>query len=410
MCLCVFNYSCKKKFDLPPAQAAPAVSGYIKIDSIYKRYADYYLFTAPPLSNWYKFSGDINLECVVTADETSGNIYKTVFVEDATGALQIKLLNAGGLAVGDKIRINLNGAILNDYGDMVQLDSIDIEKRVVKLSSGNPVTPTKVTFNQLNSFNSYGHSAYQSRLVVIDSVEFVAGEKGLLFADAIGKNSIDRILLNSNGDQVIVRSSGYSNFANAVIPCGKGSMTVIAGQYRSDIQLTIRNFNEVKLSNDGCPILVSTFNDGNIFNGGWINYKVSGNVNWTYGSYNGRSYAQISNYSGGGNSACETWFISPSMNLNSAASPRFSFQSAYNFTGPSLEVYVSTNYSSGDPNLATWTLLSPALSGGGYNWVNSGNISLIPYKSSNTRLAFKYTGTSTTGSTWEIDDVAVFGE
>jgi hypothetical protein len=41
--------------------------------------------------------------------------------------------------------------ILNDYGSMVQLDSVDIEKRVVKLSTGNPVVPTKVSINQLLS-------------------------------------------------------------------------------------------------------------------------------------------------------------------------------------------------------------------------------------------------------------------
>lgn len=407
------NVSCKKKFDLPPLQNPPAVSGYIKIDSIRKCYVNYYLTPGPQLTKWYKFSGDVNLECTVTADERSGNIYKTVYVEDATGALQVKLLNAGGLAVGDKIRINLNGAILNDYGDMVQLDSIDIEKRVVKISAGNPVTPTKVTFNQLKAFNSYGHSPFQSRLVVLDSVEFAAGDKSLLFADAIGKYSIDRFLLNSLKDQVTVRSSGYSNFANAVIPCGKGTMTVIAGQYGTnieDVQLTIRDFSEVKLSNNGCPILISTFNSGDIYKGGWTNYNVSGTVNWVSGSYSGRNYAEISNYINFANQACETWFISPAMNIAGAASPRVSFETAYNFSGPTLEVYVSTNYSSGDPNAATWVNLNPALSGGGYNWVNSGNISLNSYKSANTRIAFKYTGTSTSGSRWEIDDVAVFGE
>ncbi|MFO0436071.1 MAG: choice-of-anchor J domain-containing protein, partial [Sphingobacteriaceae bacterium] len=120
-------------------------------------------------------------------------------------------------------------------------------------------------------------------------------------------------------------------------------------------------------------------------------------------------YIQISNYFGS-NVACETWLISPSMNLNSEASPRLVFKSAYNYSGPALQVLVSTNYSSGDPNAATWTALSPALSGGSWNWVKSGNVSLSAYKSANTRIAFKYTGTNTSGSTWEIDDVAIFGQ
>ncbi|MBP9068768.1 MAG: choice-of-anchor J domain-containing protein [Bacteroidia bacterium] len=407
----LINVSCKKKFDLPPVKDPPAMSGYIKIDSIRKCYEDYYLSGGPQQTKWYKFLGDVNLECTVTADEESGNIYKTVYVEDATGALQVKLLNAGGLAVGDKIRINLNGVILNDYGSMVQLDSVDIEKRVVKLSTGNPVVPTKVSINQLLSFDVNGHTPFQSRLVIIDSVEFTPGNKNKPFADAIGKNSIDRYISGTScgSPLVSVRSSGYSNFASNLTPCGKGTMTLIVSQYNSDLQFTIRDFNEVKLTSGGCPIIMADF-DEDIFKGGWINYNVTGNVNWVSGTYSGRKYAEISNYINFANQACETWFISPSMNIAAAASPRLSFESAYNFSGPTLEVYVSTNYSSGNPNAATWVNLNPTLSGGSYNWVNSCNISLNSYKSANTRIAFKYTGTATSGSRWEIDDVAVFGE
>lgn len=406
----LLNISCKKKFDLPPVPNAPALSGYIKIDSIRKCYVNYYLSGGPQLTKWYKFSGDVNLECTVTADEKSGNIYKTVFVEDGTGALQVKLLNAGGLAVGDKIRINLNGAILNDYGSMVQLDSIDIEKRVVKLSAGNPVIPTKVTFNQLLNFDGNNHTPFQSRLVVVDSVEFSPGSKNKMFADAVGKYSIDRLLTSPGSNvPVAVRSSGYSNFASNLTPCGKGTMTLIVGQYNSDLQFTIRDFNEVKLASGGCPIIMADF-ENSIFEGGWTNYNVAGTVNWVSGSFGGRKYAEISNYINFANQACETWFISPAMNLVGAANPRLSFESAFNFSGPTLQVYVSTDYSSGNPNAATWVNLNPILSGGSYNWVNSGNISLSAYKSTNTRIAFKYTGTSTSGSRWEIDDVAVFGE
>lgn len=404
------NVSCKKKFDLPPVPNPPPVSGYIKIDSIRKCYVNYYLSGGPQLTKWYKFSGDVNLECIVTADEESGNIYKTVYVEDATGALQVKLLNAGGLAVGDKIRINLNGAILNDYGSMVQLDSIDIEKRVVKLSAGNPVVPTKVTFNQLLNFDGNGHTRFQSRLVVVDSVEFSPGSKNKVFADAVGKYSIDRMLVNSANTAVAVRSSGYSNFASNLTPCGKGTMTLIVSQYNNDLQFTIRDFNEVKLASGGCPIIMADFEGSNVLAGGWINYNVSGAVNWVAGNYNGRNYAEISNYVAGNNLPCVTWLISPAMNLSATSNPRLSFESAYNFAGPALEVYVSTNYNSGNPQAATWVLLNPTLSGGSFNWVNSGVISLSSYKSTNTRIGFRYGGTSTDGSRWEIDDVAVFAE
>jgi len=401
--------SCKKKFEEPDVKAPPAISGYIKIDSIFKTFDAYYITASTAPTKLFKFSGDVNLECIVTADETSGNIYKTVFVEDATGAITIKLLNGGGLNVGDKIRVNLNGVILNNYGDMVQLDSVNIEKSIVKVNSGNLVVPTKVTFNQLLSLNGMGRSPFQSRLVVIDSVEFAAGDKMETFADPIRRYSLDRFLFNSFGDAVILRSSGYANFAGAAIPCGKGTMTVIAGQYNSDVQLTLRNYNEVKMTNTRCPFIIKSFNNEGVLSKGWINYRVLGTIDWASDEYNGQKFGKISNYVSG-NIACETWYISPPMNITNATNPTLSFISAQNYTGPALKVYVATDYNSGNPNAATWTDLNPNLSTGSWNWVSSGVISLGSYKSVNTRIAFKYTGTSSSGPTWEIDDIAVYTE
>lgn len=404
----LFN-ACKKEFDLPPKKSDPAVSGYIKIDSIYKVYTKHYK-TPPSPTTMYRFPDDVNLECVVTADETSGNIYKGVYVEDGTGALKINLTDFGGLYVGDKIRINLKGALLNDYGRVVQLDSINIEKRVVKLSSGNPVVPKKVTFNEFILLNAIGISPMQSRLVLLDSVEFAGGDKGQLFADPVGKNSIDRTLLSADGKQIIVRSSGYANFAGNAIPCGKGTLIAVVGQFNSTIQMIIRDFREVKLAPGGCPLLIKTFNDGSLTGGGWSNVNVNGSVNWKVGSYNGKIYGEISNYSFGSNSACETWLISPAINTSGAANPSFSFETAKNYSGPDLEVFVSTDYNGGSPASASWTKLTPPMSGGSWNWVNSGKLSLTPFKSANTRIGFKYTGTNSSGSTWELDDITVYAE
>jgi hypothetical protein len=398
--------TCKKKFDLPPDRNI-ANSGSITIDSIVGRYVNHYITNTP--TSFYRFSGDINVTCTVTADEISGNLYKQVFVEDGTGGLQLRLISGYGLNIGDKIRINLNNVLLDAYGMMVQLDSIDIDKRVVKISSGNPVVPVKATFNQLLSMQD-GLSKFQSRLVLLDSVEFAAGDKSQFYSDtSTYKYSIDRTLLNSAQVPVVVRTSGYANFAKNIIPCGKGSIIAVAGQYNSTIQLTIRQLSDVSISYDNCPLVAKTFNDGNITSGGWTNYRASGTIDWAPGNHSGQLYGQISNYVSG-NQPCETWLISPSLNLSTAPSPNLSFQSAYNYSGPTLEVLISTNYNSGDPAVATWIPLSPTLSPGSWTWQGSGKISLSSFKSSNTRIAFKYTGTASSGSTWEIDDIAVYAQ
>ncbi len=397
--------SCKK-YSLPPKKAEPGNTSSITIDSIYKKFNSYYNCGTCNPTKLFKFSGDVTLTCTVTADEVSGNIYKTVYVKDATGGLTVKLINSGGLYVGDQLRINLNGVVLDDYGTTVQLDSIDTEKRITKLSSGNIVTPKKVTMGQLLATNFYAQTAFQGQLVVLDSVEFDVGSKNQLYADPILKTSVDRTLIDAYGKSVTVRSSGYSNFASNFTPCGKGKITAIVTQYKSSIQLTIRDVNEVKFTGGNCPYAAKNFEDNSLTSGGWSTYKVNGNIDWTIGTIGG-SYANISNYSGGGNNLCETWLISPSLNLSAASNPVLNFRSAYNYTGPAIQVYVSTNYISGNPSAATWTLLSPTLSSGSWAWTPSGNVSLAAYKTSNTRVGFKYSGTSSAGSTWEIDDIGV---
>ena len=72
---------------------------------------------------------------------------------------------------------------------------------------------------------------------------------------------------------------------------------------------------------------------------------------------------------------------------------------------------ISTDYSgSGDPNNATWVDLTDQAtwSEGSFNWVGSGNISLNSFNQNGVYLAFKYIGTNSDGSTWEVDDIQIF--
>ncbi len=409
VCTIIVFTACKKKFDLP-AEPAPLVStGKIKIDSIKKIYSLYYFGSSVTPTRAYKFTSDASLFCMVTADESSGSLYKSVFVRDDVGAIKLNFINPGGLAVGDSIQINLNGVLVNDYGKQIQLDSIDLVKHVRKISSGNTVLPTKVTMQQISS----NLSKWESRLIMLDTVEFDNGSKGQPYADAINKVSLDRTIVNKTGATMIVRNSGYANFAALTMPCGKGSLIAVVGQYNGTVQLTLRTASEVVFSGGNCPLLIKNFND-NISSGGWsVAYPTgtmnpSGNIPWTIGTFGGRSYANITNYANFSNKQCESWLLSPALNLSTTNNPILNFVTAKNFNGPLLQIFVSTDYTKGsDPNTATWVPLTATLSTGGFAWTNSGNISLNTYKTNNVTIGFKYSGTSSNGSTWEVDDVAI---
>lgn len=401
--------SCKKEYDLPPVKQISNGS-FINIANIKAKY------TANLI---YKFKADSNLYCVVTADEISGNLYKDIYVKDLTGSIHVKLLNSGGIYIGDSIRINLKGVILNEYNKLIQLDSVDTEKSVVKLASGYNPEPSVLTISQIIA-NTAATNSVQSRLVKINNVEFLTTDQGKTFADAIGKASQNRILKSCTGETLTVRTSGYSNFAANLTPSGNGSIIGIASQYGTTMQLLIRNINEVQLngtlcnstntSNPGSSYLSKNFDDNSITSGGWLLQSVIGSsVTWTTSSFGGQTFGKITNYisTTSVNIACENWLISPVLSLSSSTNPVLSFQNAYKYTGAPLEVYVSTNYSSGLPSSAIWTPLTFILSSGNYVFINSGNISLSAFKSSNVRIGFKYKGSATDGSTWEIDDVIV---
>jgi len=153
------------------------------------------------------------------------------------------------------------------------------------------------------------------------------------------------------------------------------------------------------------------FEDLSITNGGFTTQVVVGTADWFIANYSSNNFAKMSNYSGGSNSVSETWMITPAIDLTTATTPIFSFSSSTQIdvhSGPILEVFTSVDYDgTSDPTTqGTWTTLTPTLSTGNYDWVNSGEIT-VANTSATTFFAFKYTGSATDGATWQIDSVFV---
>uniref|UniRef100_UPI001B800DC6 choice-of-anchor J domain-containing protein n=1 Tax=Thermonema rossianum TaxID=55505 RepID=UPI001B800DC6 len=100
------------------------------------------------------------------------------------------------------------------------------------------------------------------------------------------------------------------------------------------------------------------------------------------------------------------WLISPA--LTTANTSTLSFAYRTKFPGPDLVVKVSTNYSGGDPSLATWTDLVTLTSDESDTWKTQTPIDISAYAGSNTVIAFVYTSSTSGGSArWTIDDFVV---
>jgi len=172
------------------------------------------------------------------------------------------------------------------------------------------------------------------------------------------------------------------------------------------------------ISSINAQYLSKDFDDNSATSGGWTIQEPTpastSSLTWTTSTAGGAptAYGMMKNYNGTGNEVVESWLISPSTDLSGSTTPLLSFKSAVAYDGDALEVLISTNYDgTSDPSSqGTWIALSPTMplnSGTWFEWVSSGNVDLSSYMVNGVYIAFKYTGSSSDGSTWEVDDILV---
>lgn len=401
LALAVVAVACKKEFDTPPERILP-VGSVLTIAELKALYT----------GTRVRFTEPKSVFAVVTADETDGNFYKTISVQDRTGGLTLRLQNSGGLYIGDSIRIYLPGTVLAPYRGLMQLDSIDVDNNIVKQATLVNVAPIDV---ELTDLTLEAMDTLQSRLIRVNNVEFATAEVvSGTWADAVNQSSVSRTLEDCALNTVILRTSGFANYAGNPLPTGKGSIICIAGVYDTDVQLTNRSMTGVNMNGPRCPgqelpFFSKNFADQNLTSGGWTQHALIGTTIWgvqDLGS-SGNFYAYINNFQQG---ASENWYISPAIDITSLSTPKLSFRNACRFTGPLLEVLVSTTYDgTSAPNLPDWTPLSPALdtNAAQYVWTESGLLDISAFSSSNFRVAFRYLGDNGNGRGWEIDDIKI---
>jgi hypothetical protein len=94
--------------------------------------------------------------------------------------------------------------------------------------------------------------AMLSTLIKLENVQFVYCDAGRTYADAVTQYSLNRVLEDCNGNEIILRTSGFADFANARTPTGKGTLVGVLGKYGSDYQLYIRNTDDVVMPDNRC--------------------------------------------------------------------------------------------------------------------------------------------------------------
>ncbi len=368
-----------------------------------------------------QINGNYVLKAKVTANDEAGNLFKYFYVEDATGGIRVNidksdLFRDERFKVGKEVYIkldqlhvgNVNGELqlgqpLN--GSVGRINEADIYKHF--FDSNLPATaviPTERTISQLTNDDV-------GKWIKIKDLQFASTDIGLRFADG---GTTNRTLLDCNGNEILLRTSSYADFAKEKLDTGKGDVYAILSVFNGTYQLWIPKQINADLDNPRC--------DGSILNkqivfadyidnlNNWTPVSVVGTQAWTLQSSNGNGSPSVGmNGFAGGNNANEDWLVSKPISLANAVNPELLFETDVRFTGGApLQVMLTTNYT-GNPATTTWTTLSAAFdtNTGNNTWTTSGFVNLSAYQGQNVVVAFKYTSTTTGSNFWLVDNVRI---
>lgn len=252
----------------------------------------------------------------VVSSDASGNIYKSLVIQDETAALAFSI-NQGSLyneyRLGQEMVVDLTGLYLGYYRGLQQVGSpgepyngqpqlgfmpveywqanaqrdglpdpdfvnetfhdVKVEGETVE----NPYPFGKgycITFSDFDALNDGTLPQLQSQLVEFLNVHFQINEGEETFAPY--QESVNRTLVDDNSKTLTVRNSGYSNFYNQKIPEGRGRVRGILSYYNDSWQIVLRDISDVMVTTKGQeddPFTVTDIIEG----------KYAGMSGWTEG-------------------------------------------------------------------------------------------------------------------------------
>jgi len=329
------------------------------------------------------------------------------------------------LYTGRKVFIKLNGLYFAIVDGSLKIGGL-FEGEVGRISQftyRNNVIPScdEVTEDALVTPMTIAQAESNSalnRLIEIDDVQFLASEVGEVYYDEaldLG-GATNRTIVDVYGANMVFRVSSFANFSGDVIPNESGKIRGVMTKFGDTFQFIPRKSSDIMLTEERMgpltPIYEETFTSN--FNTLWTKFSVTGSQVWTLDTTHGNpgSCAKMSGFSGGAQNN-EDWLISPAYDISSLTNVILTYDTATNFTGNPLQVYISTNYSgSGTPAAATWTeLTTGALSptNSNYVWTASGPVNISDYAGTTVYIAFKYTSNTSAAATWEVDNVKIIG-
>lgn len=378
--------------------------------------------------NGYKqIEKDMMIKAVVTGNDVSGNIYNQVSVQDASGAIIIAI-NGSGLSgylpVGQEILVNLKGLYIGSYKKLPQIGGVNTKLSDGSLGMGkieraiwnehfkilNPgeadastVVPEEFDLTKLTD-PAY-MDANVGKLMTLKKVKFASANGTNVWAPDDTNTSLELIDAETgkriSSSDLVVRNSGYSKFANEVVPQGVFDITGIFTRFGDTWQIVLRNTDDLK---SVVLAYISEPFDASQGNFTIDNIKLADGVEFVWKWASAAYGMKASGYVNGSKQELQSRLKSPAIDLKSAKSAKLMFDQAINFASDmkqECKVQISTDGK-------TWTDLDVQ----GYPTENSwtfvsSTADLTKYCGKTIYIGFLYSSSPTGAPTWEVKNFAV---
>jgi hypothetical protein len=371
--------------------------------------------------NYNQITGNYYVKAKVTANDETGNLYKYIYVEDATGGIRVNinklnLFQDARFRVGKTVIIKLKDLYIGKSGGEFQLGQpfsgaigqiteADVYKYFFDSNeAATAVVPTEKTIPQLMADDV-------GKWIKIKGVQFAETDLGKTYATATATTNLT--LEDCSGNKITLRTSNFADFAGNTIDNGKGDIYAILSVFNGAYQLWIPYQNNANLDKVRCngtlPVYETIFNDGFSTLSNWTAVSVSGTQAWTTTNFGNPAPSAIMD---GNRLVNEDWLISKKIAIPSGYNEVFfTFETDGRYAGYPLEVYVTDNYT-GNVATTVWAkkqaiLDTDLVAFAGF--VNSGKVDVTSFKGKDLVVAFKYTSASGASTTWEIDNFDVKG-
>lgn len=378
--------------------------------------------------NGYKqIEKDMMIKAVVTGNDVSGNIYNQVSVQDASGAIIIAI-NGSGLSgylpVGQEILVNLKGLYIGSYKKLPQIGGVNTKLSDGSLGIGkieraiwnehfkilNPgeadastVVPEEFDLTKLT--DAAYMEANVCKLMTLKKVKFASANGTNVWAPGDTNTSLELIDAETgkkiSSSNLVVRNSGYSKFANEVVPQGVFDITGIFTRYNNTWQIVLRNTDDLK-----SVVLAYLSEPFDASQGNFTidNIKLADGVEFVWKWASAAYGMKASGYVNGSKQELQSRLKSPAIDLKSAKSAKLMFDQAINYASDikqECKVQISTDGK-------TWTDLDVQGYPAGNSWdFVSSTADLTKYCGKTIYIGFLYSSSPTGAPTWEVKNFAV---